>query len=323
VRKVWTKPPPPFMGSANRAFRIDGRAAAEDGSDLNVAYLAVTPGYFETLGVEVERGRGITGRDDGSASPIVLVNEAMAAQYWENANPLGSYITLDFVPGEPAREVVGVVSNLLLSQFQEAAVPAMYVPYAQQTSQWLGPQWNQRASVFFLVKGQSEAMDLLPAVQRAVERADPDRPLNDIRTVDQYLDEQAQGNVLWVGLLGTFGLIAGMLAVSGIYGVVSYSVAQRTHEIGIRMALGASSRRIITLIMRQAVFIVGVGLVIGVFGALLLTRVIAGTLFGIEATDPVTLAAVSLILLLAALTACLVPTWRALRVDPSEALRYE
>jgi putative ABC transport system permease protein len=314
---------PPFMGSAGRALSIDGRATAEDGSDLNVAYLAVTPGYFETLGVDVEQGRGITDRDDSSAAPIVLVNEAMAAQYWETGNPLGSYITLDFVPGEPAREVVGVVSNVLLSQFQEAAVPAMYVPYAQQTSQWRGPQWNQRASVFFLVKGQGEAMDLLPAVQRAVERADPDRPLNDIRTVDQYLDEQAQGNVLWVGLLGTFGVIAGMLAVSGIYGVVSYSVAQRTHEIGIRMALGASSRRIIALIMRQAVFIVGVGLVIGVVGALLLTRVIAGTLFGVEATDPVTFVAVSLILLLAALTACLVPTWRALRVAPSEALRYE
>jgi putative ABC transport system permease protein len=137
------------------------------------------------------------------------------------------------------------------------------------------------------------------------------------------LAQQMQGNVLWVGLLVTFGAIAGVLAVTGIYGVISYAVAQRTHEIGIRVALGASSRAIVTLIMRQAVVVVAAGLVVGIVGSLVLTRLIANTLFGIEATDPLTFAAVSLLLLVAALVACIVPTWRALKVHPSEVLRYE
>ena len=166
-------------------------------------------------------------------------------------------------------------------------------------------------------------MDLVPFVRSAVARVDSDRPLTQIRTIEKYLAEQMQGDVLWVGLLVTFGAIAGVLAVTGIYGVISYAVAQRTHEIGIRLALGANARTIVELIMRQAVVVVAAGLVIGVIGSLILTRLIANTLFGIEATDPLTFVAVSLLLLAAALVACIVPTWRALKVQPSEVLRYE
>ena len=166
-------------------------------------------------------------------------------------------------------------------------------------------------------------MDLVPFVRSAVARVDSDRPLTQIRTIEQYLAEEMQGDVLWVGLLVTFGAIAGVLAVTGIYGVISYAVAQRTHEIGIRLALGADARTIVVLIMRQAVIVVAAGLVIGVIGSLILTRLIANTLFGIEATDPLTFVAVSLLLLAAALVACIVPTWRALKVQPSEVLRYE
>ena len=166
-------------------------------------------------------------------------------------------------------------------------------------------------------------MDLVPFVRSAVARVDSDRPLTQIRTIDQYLAQQMQGDVLWVGLLVTFGAIAGVLAVTGIYGVISYAVAQRTHEIGIRLALGANARTIVALIMRQAVVVVAAGLVIGIIGSLILTRLISNTLFGIEATDPLTFAAVSLLLLAAALVACIVPTWRALKVQPSEVLRYE
>jgi putative ABC transport system permease protein len=128
---------------------------------------------------------------------------------------------------------------------------------------------------------------------------------------------------LWVGLLSAFGAIAGVLAVTGIYGVISYAVAQRAHEIGIRVAHGASARTIVMLIMRQAVVVVAAGLVVGIIGSLVLTRLIANTLFGIEATDPITFVVVSLLLLAAALVACIVPTWRALKVHPSEVLRYE
>jgi putative ABC transport system permease protein len=313
----------PFQGAASRSLLIDGRATDDQGAQLNGAYLAVLPGYFEALKIGARRGRLLDENDNASGRRVAVINEAMAAQFWKDGDPIGSFITLDFVPGEPPREVVGVVTNVLLNQYEETATPTMYVPYDQQTEQWLGPQWQQRAYPTFLVKGRNDPMDLVPLVRSAIARVDSDRPITELLTIDQYLAQQMQGDVLWVGLLVTFGAIAGVLAVTGIYGVISYAVAQRTHEIGIRMALGAGARTIIALIMRQAVVVVVAGLVVGIIGSLILTRLIANTLFGIEATDPLTFVAVSLLLLTAALVACIVPTWRALKVHPSEVLRYE
>jgi putative ABC transport system permease protein len=313
----------PFQGTPFRNFLVDGRATDDQGEELSGAFFAVMPGYFEALKIGVRRGRVFRESDNASGLRVVVINEAMASRYWKGADPIGSFITLDFVPDEPPREVVGVVSNVLLSQYDEEATPAMYIPYGQQTDTWRGPEWQQRSSIYFLAKGRDDPMNLVPFVRSAVARVDSDLPLTDVRTIDQYLAQQMQYDVLWVGLLVTFGAIAGVLAVTGIYGVISYAVAQRTHEIGIRVALGASSRAIVTLIMRQAVVVVAAGLVVGIIGSLVLTRLIANTLFGIEATDPLTFAAVSLLLLAAALVACIVPTWRALKVHPSEVLRYE
>lgn len=313
---------PPFQGATGRTFEIFGRTP-EEGEAQGAAYLAVTPGYFETLGVGLSRGRVFDERDTEDSPKVVVINESMARQFWEDADPIGDSLTLDYVPGEQPRQVVGIVGDVLLSQFQQEAVPIMYVPVNQQTELWRGPEWGLRAVTYFLVRGRGDPLDLIPDVQRAATQVDPDRPITEIRTIDQYLAEQMQGNTLIVGLLGVFGAIAGLLAVSGIYGVISYAVSQRTNEIGIRLALGASGGRIVALIMRQAVVVVLVGLVIGVIGAFALTRLIGNALVGIEATDPLTFAAVTLMLLAAALVACVVPTWRALKVDPSEALRYE
>jgi putative ABC transport system permease protein len=313
----------PFQGAPFRNISIDGRTTDDQGGQLGGAYLAVLPGYFQALKIGARRGRLLDENDNASARRVVVINEAMASQYWKEGNPIGSFITLDFVPGEPPREVVGIVGNVLLNQYAETATPAMYVPYDQQTDQWLGPQWQQRAYPSFLVKGRDDPMDLVPLVRNAVARVDSDRPITELRTIDQYLAQQMQGDALWVSLLVTFGAIAGVLAVTGIYGVISYAVAQRTHEIGIRVALGASGRAIVMLIMRQAFIVVAAGLVVGIVGSLILTRLIANTLFGIEATDPLTFVAVSLLLFAAALVACIVPTRRALKVHPSEVLRYE
>jgi putative ABC transport system permease protein len=313
----------PFQGAPFRPFLIDGRAASDEGAPQGAAYFAVMPGYFDALKIGVRRGRVLDDNDTVAGRRVVVINEAMATQYFKERDPIGSYITLDFVPGEQPREVVGVVQNVLLNQYADSFSPTMYVPYVQQTDTWLGPQWQQRAYASFVVRGRGDPMDLVPIVRSIVSRVDSDRPLTNIRTIEQYLVQQRQGDALWVGLLGTFGIIAGVLAVTGIYGVISYAVAQRTHEIGIRVALGASARTIVTLIMRQAVVVVAAGLVVGVIGSLILTRLIANTLFGVGATDPLTFAAVSLLLLAAALVACIVPTWRALKVQPSEVLRYE
>jgi predicted permease len=313
----------PFQGAPFRSLLIDGRAASDQGAPQNSAYFAVMPGYFAALTIDVRRGRALDENDNAGGRPVVVINEAMAAQFYKDRDPIGSYVTLDFVPGEPPREVVGVVSNVLLSQYAETAAPALYVPYDQQTNVWLGPQWQQRAYASFVAKGHGDPMDLVPFVRSAVARVDSDRPLTQIRTIEQYLAQRRRGDLMWVGLLVTFAAIAGVLAVSGIYGVISYAVAQRTHEIGIRLALGANARTIVALIMRQAGVVVAAGLVLGIIGSLILTRLISNALFGIEATDPLTFAAVSLLLLAAALVACIVPTWRALKVQPSEVLRYE
>ena len=314
---------PPFQGAARRNLLIDGRATDADGAPPNGAYLAVMPGYFDALGISALRGRTLQESDRESSRHVAVINEAMADEYWPDADPLGSYLTLVYVPDEPAREIVGVIPNLLLSPYDEAATPTLYVPYGQQTDTWRGPEWGLRAGVTFVVKGTGTPEDLIPLVRSAVARVDRDRPLTDILTVDQYLAEQTQDDALFVGLLTIFGIIAGVLAVTGIFGVISFSVAERNREIGIRMALGSSGARITRLIMRQAFGVIIAGLAIGVIGALILTRLIAGALFGIGATDPVTFAVVSLLLLVTALAACLAPARRALRVDPSVVLRHD
>lgn len=313
---------PPFLGAAFRNMSIDGRETDAEGERYGARYIAAMPGYFEALNVGIMRGRAFDQRDGPSAQKVIVINEAMAREFWPDSDPIGSLVTFDFVPGEPPREVVGVVSNVLVSLYDEAATPTVYTPYVQQTDTWLGPQWGQRAGVYFLAKGPDDPMDLVPLVRGAVARVDSNRPLTQVRTIDQYLSEQLRDDALIVGLLTTFGIIAGVLAVSGIYGVISYSVAERTHEIGIRLALGASGPTIVRLIMRQAVIVVAAGLVLGVIGSLILTRLVSSLLFGVGATDPMTFAIVAVLLLATALIACLVPARRALRVHPSEVLRY-
>lgn len=313
---------PPFLGAGFRDVLINGRDTDADGERYRAAYISAMPGYFETLDVGALRGRVFDRRDSQNAQKVIVINEAMAREFWPDSEAIGSFVTFDFVPDEPPREVVGVIPNMKISLYDEEATPVVYVPYAQQTDTWLGPQWGQRASVYFMAKGPDNPMDLVPLVSGAVARVDSNRPLTQIRTIEQYLAEQVRDDALIVGLLTTFGLIAGVLAVTGIYGVISYSVAERTHEIGIRLALGSDGPRIVRLIMRQAVTVVVTGLVIGIVGSLILTRLISSLLFGVGATDPLTFVTVALLLLATAMIACFVPARRALRVHPSEVLRY-
>jgi hypothetical protein len=162
----------PFQGAPFRSLLVDGRPTDDLGAAMNGAYLAVMPGYFEALKIGVRRGRALEETDIASGRPVVVINDAMAKQYWKDRDPIGSYITLDFVPGEQPREVVGVVSNVLLNQYAETAAPALYVPYGQQTDLWLGPQWQQRAYASFIVKGRDDPMDLVPFIRGAVARVD-------------------------------------------------------------------------------------------------------------------------------------------------------
>jgi putative ABC transport system permease protein len=187
----------------------------------------------------------------------------------------------------------------------------------------MGPYWNSRAGMFFVLRTSGDPMSMVAAVKHAVADVDPNKAAATFRTVEKSLDQQVQYLRLYILMLGVFGAVAAVLAAIGIYGVMAYSVAERTREIGIRMALGAGSRDVLTMVVRQALLLLGIGLALGLGASLALTRVIRSALYGVTATDPATYAGVSLLLIAVAVIACLVPTRRAVAVDPTIALRYE
>jgi putative ABC transport system permease protein len=247
----------------------------------------------------------------------------LARRFFPNEDPLGKRLTLDFVPDEKPRQIVAVVGDTVLDRFQQKQAPVLYVPYNQQTPRWIGPYWNDRAAMIFVVRSLGDPNKLVPAVRRAVTEVDPNKPAANFRTVEENLDRQVQYLRLYILLLGIFGAVAAVLAAIGIYGVMAYSVAERTREIGIRMALGAGGHEVLALIARQALILISIGLALGLAASFALTRVVKSALVGVTATDPATYTGVSLALAAVALLACLIPTRRAVSVDPTVALRYE
>lgn len=324
--------PPLVGGGISMPFLIEGRPApptsnAADGGSQEqgqiARYFAVTPNYFGTMKTPMLRGRDFTVRDTAAAPPVIIINQTLARRFFPNEDPIGKQLTLDFVPNEKPRQVIAVVGDTTLDRFQPKQSPVVYVPYTQQTPRWMGPYWSDRAGMYFVLRTSGEPMSVVPSMRKAVADVDPNKPAGNIRTVEEYLDRQVQYLRLYILLLGIFGGVAAVLAAIGIYGVMAYSVAERTREIGIRMALGASGREVLALVARQALLVVSIGLVLGLAGSFALTRVIKSALVGVTPTDPATYAAVSLALAAVAFLACLVPTRRAVTVDPTVALRYE
>jgi putative ABC transport system permease protein len=247
----------------------------------------------------------------------------MAQRWWPNQNPIGERITFDFVPDEKPREIVGVVGDVRLNQTQTQPQPIVYLPHVQQSQRWLGPSWDYRSAMYFILRTGGDPSSVVSAVRSAVAEIDPSKPAGNVRTVEQNLRDQVSDRRVYMLLLTVFGAIAAVLAAIGIYGVMAYAVTQRTREIGIRMALGATSSNVMTLVVRQALILVFIGLILGVGGALGLTRFIANELYGVKATDPTTFVAVSVGLVVVAVLASLIPTRRAVSVDPTVALRHE
>jgi putative ABC transport system permease protein len=210
-----------------------------------------------------------------------------------------------------------------LFQSQKEAGPIVYLPHLQQSKTWEGPSWGYRATMVYTLRTSGNPLNLSTAVRRAVAEIDPSKPAANLKTVEQILRDQVSGDRVYMMLLTIFGVIAGILAAVGIYGVMAYAVAQRTREIGIRMALGATSGSVLKLVVRNALILVAIGMVLGLGGSFALTRVISEELYGVTATDPTTFILVSLGLVLVAVVASVIPTRRAVKVDPTIALRYE
>ena len=318
----------PFRGAMGMSFKIPGRPEPPldpqgGGNGMRAAYMPITPGYFATLKTPVLQGRDFNDGDTAAGARVAMINKTMAKRFWPNENPVGQSLVFDFVPNEVPRQIVGVVGDLRLSQAQKEVVPIIYIPHLQQSVQWQGPAWGYRAGMNYIVRTSGNPLRLTTAVERAVADVDSSKVASGIQTVDQMLRDQGSDRRVYMLLLTVFGTIAGILAAVGIYGVMAYAVVQRTREIGIRMALGASSTNVVRLVVRQALLVVGIGLVLGLAGSFAVTRFIAEELYGVTPTDPRTFVMVSAGLVVVAVIASLVPTLRAVRVDPTVALRYE
>jgi putative ABC transport system permease protein len=324
--------PPLTSGGITMPFLIEGRPAPPSNPSSSngpqqqaqsAEYFSITPNFFATMKIPILRGRDFNAQDSAAGTLAIIINQTMARRYFPDEDPLGRRITLDFVPDERPREIVGIVGDTRTNRLQKEPTPTMYVPHVQQTPRWLGPQWNDRAGMFFVVRTSGDPLRMVDVIKRAVADVDLTRPASNFRTVSQYLDQQTQYLRLYILLLGIFGGIAAILAAIGIYGIMAYSVAERTREIGIRMALGAESGDVVKVVLRHALLLVSIGWVIGLAGSFALTQLIKSGLYGVTPTDPVTYASISLLLILVATIACLIPTVRAVRVDPIIALRYE
>jgi putative ABC transport system permease protein len=313
---------PPLAGAVSLPFTIEGRLSG-DADALSAEFYPITPNYFNTMKIAILHGRDFTRQDTARAPWVAMVNETAARRFWPNEDPIGKRLKFDLSPGEGPREVIAVVHDSASSRLQTRQEAAVYVPFVQTSSQVSGPYTFLRLQLTFVVRTVGVPASLLPALRHAVAEIDPNLPVADIKTVEQYMAQEVEYPRYYSMLLGLFSVVALVLAAVGIYGVMAYAVAQRTREIGIRMALGAGQREVMKLIVRQAIVLVAGGLVLGLTGAKALTGYLSSELWEVTATDPVTLGAVSLLLVSIAVIACMVPALRAIRLDPTVALRYE
>jgi predicted permease len=317
----------PVEGGPDLPFRIEGRALAADAQfHGDEQWRFVSPQYFKALKIPLLRGRSFDERDAQSAPPVVLVNAAMAAKYWPSQDAVGQRITIGKGLGpefeDPTREIVGVVGDVREEGLDRPAPPVMYVPAAQMPDA-LTRLGNSIVPMTWIVRSASAPTGLAGAIQREIQAADRQLAVARVRPLDQVLAQSIARQNFNMLLLTVFGAIALVLAAIGIYGLMSYSVEQRSHEIGIRMALGAARTDILTLVVGGGMRLAGAGVVTGIAAALGVTRVLSRLLFGVRSTDPATFAAVAVMLSTVAWLACYLPARRATRVDPIVALRYE
>jgi putative ABC transport system permease protein len=279
----------------------------------------VSPGFFETLRIPLRRGRVLTAQDRENTPKVAVVDDEFVRRYWRNEDPIGKRFTFGPPPGAvdtASREwitVVGVVGHTKHEGLDAENRLQLYLPYPQQP----------RPFLTFAVRTAGDPEGYVNQVRRAVQSVDPDQPISWVRTMDDMISRSVGQRRLSMMLLSVFSGLALVLASMGIYGLMSYSVAQRARELGVRIALGAARGDVLRLVLRQGMSLALTGIVLGVAAAFALTRVIESQLYGVHATDPSTFVGVAVLLGLTALAANLIPALRATRVDPAVILREE
>ena len=309
----------PLEGFSNgMPFLIAGRGQVDRANRQGCGFKMVHADYFRVLGIQVIKGRGLTDRDVKGSPPVAVVNQSMVKRYFADQDPIGQRLLIqDIIPGKPQLgpeipwEIVGVIADERTSSLEGTVRPGVYVPIEQSPSTFIS----------VVVRSAIEPASLSRAITEAVHEIDGNQVVSDVRTLEQMKSESAASTRLRTTLLAVFAALALLLSAIGIYGVISYTVAQRTHELGVRAALGAPAAALLRMVIANGMTLTIAGLVLGFGGALGLTRLLGSLLFGVGARDPLTLIASAAILTAVALLACLVPARRAARMDALAALR--
>jgi putative ABC transport system permease protein len=299
--------------SAGTIMRIKDQTESEF-DDMAVGLQSVGPDYFKTLRVPVLRGRSFTDDDRAGSKRVAIINQSAAQKFWPNEDPIGKEIWVGV--GWEANEfgeIVGIVGDVKYGKVEEAFNPQVYLPYLQPTE----------PASFVLVRTSNDPTQIVSAVRREILSIDKNVPIFDVQTMEKRSAAATSRTRFSALLLGVFSTLAMVLAAVGIYGVMAYAVSGRTHEIGVRMALGAQPRNVVGLVMRDAIVVTITGVALGVAGALGATRVLGSQLYGVGTTDAATFILVSALLAAVALAASYIPARRAMKVDPMIALRYE
>jgi putative ABC transport system permease protein len=296
-------------------IQIVGQPPMSTRSRPTVPAAIATPGYFAAAGIPLRAGRMLSAQDDGKV-PVVVVNEAFARRFFPNGIALGERLSVD---DRPPMEIVGVVGTVLDSRGNDPEQPGIYQPITQ----------NPMIAPVLIVRGrpnhsgQEDIANLVSVIRKELAELDPNLPLSDTKPLRETIRERVAPRRIITGLLGVFGLGALLMATVGLYALLSFTVAQRTHEIGVRLALGAQMRDVYALVLKQGMHLIRIGVALGLVGAFFMARVLSRILFGITATDPLTFLLVAVILTAAALVACWIPARRAAKVEPLAAIRHE
>jgi putative ABC transport system permease protein len=306
----------PFDKGPTGGYRIEGRPLLTVDKWPGANYRTVTPDYFRTMNIPIAQGRAFTDGDKDTAPLVIIINQALARRDFSGENPIGKRINLgnNDAQGQPVWwEIVGVVLDVRNNELREEPAPEFYLSGLQDTFR----------NMFLVVRTSVEPTSIAGSVRRATADVDKSAAVSDVRTMDRIVSETVTQPRFNLVLLGVFSGIALVLSAAGIYGVTAYSVTQRTHEFGIRMALGAQVGDVLRMILKQGLHLILVGIGIGLLAAFALTRLLRTLLLGVSVTDPLTFVAISILLTLVALLACYIPARRATKVDPLVALRYE
>ncbi|MCI0489539.1 MAG: ABC transporter permease [Blastocatellia bacterium] len=303
----------PFSGTDLSApFSIEGRLQPTTGEVPAAGFHSITQDYLSTMGIGLARGRSFTEQDAADKPPVALINETMARRYFSGEDPIGKLMRIRFGGNQPL-EIVGIVGDTRQMGLEAEIKPEVYVPAAQRP--WF--------FITFAVRTSADPLSFAGAIKNRVWSIDRDIPIYSLVTMDDRISDSIARRRFNMLLLGLFAALALVLSVVGIYGVTAYSVGQRTHEIGVRMALGAGTGDVLRMVFGQGMRLAAAGVALGLAGSYALTRFMSSMLFGVKATDTLTFAIVSLLLIAAAMLACYIPARRAARVDPMVALRYE